>query len=396
MMNSQVIPYGKHDINQDDIDAVVDVLQNHFLTQGNKVPEFEQGLCDYTGAKYCTAVNSATSGLHVACMALGIGQGDYVWTSPNSFAASANCARYCGAQVDFVDIDPVTLNLCPVALERKLLKAQQEDRIPKAIVLVHFAGFSCDMRTIQILCKPLGIAIIEDAAHGLGGTYEGEPVGSCQYSDFAVLSFHPVKTITTAEGGAILCNDKRLADACALYAKHGITRDPDKMTGEAQGPWYYQQLVLGYNYRMSDLQGALGLTQLSRVDSFIAQRRQLAKKYLNALSGLPLRLPNSESADSSAWHLFMIELQVHKRAEVYAELHKRGIEVNVHYIPIHCHPYYRDLGFADTDFPNALSFYENALTLPLYVGMTEEQQDKVIAELQAVLSENVLSKNALS
>lgn len=380
-----MIPYGKHNIIRDDIDAVVDVLEHHFLTQGSKVPEFEKALCDYTGAKYCTAVNSGTSGLHVACLALGVGIGDYLWTSPNSFVASANCGLYCSAKVDFVDIDAVTRNICPIKLEQKLLTAQQHGTLPKALVVVHFAGHSCDMETIHALCKPLNIAIIEDAAHALGAMYKRKPVGCCEFSDMAVLSFHPVKSITTAEGGAIVSNDKILADACALYAKHGITRDIDKLSSESEGPWYYQQLVLGYNYRLSDLQAALGISQLKRIDSFIEQRRELASRYLDALSNLPLKLPTIESLKESSWHLFMVEVTEHDRKSVYQQLHRLGIGVNVHYIPIHCHPYYRDLGFAPTDFPMSVDFYEHALTLPLFVGLSHAEQDKVIEALSSVL-----------
>lgn len=398
-----MIPYGKHNINAQDIDAVVDVLQHHFLTQGSKVPEFERAICEYTGARYCTAVNSGTSGLHVACLAIGVGKGDYVWTVPNSFAASANCALYCGAQIDFVDIAPATRNMCPIKLEEKLLKAQQNGTLPKAIVVVHFAGESCDMLTISALCRPLNIMIIEDAAHALGAQYSpkknaknalsdrqelAQPltnVGNCAYSDLAVFSFHPVKSITTAEGGAIVCNSASLQDACQLYAKHGITRDSDKLVGENHGPWYYQQLVLGYNYRLSDLQAALGISQLKRIDEFVAQRRYLAKRYFEGLSDLALKLPKAESLDDSSWHLFMVELTKHERKIVYQQLHQAGIGVNVHYIPIHCHPYYQSLGFKPNDFPHALHFYENALTLPLYVGLAESEQDKVMATLRALL-----------
>lgn len=386
-----MIPYGKHNIQRQDIDAVVDVLKNHFLTQGQHVPVFEKAICDYTSAKHCIAVNSGTSGLHVACMALGIKSGDVVWTSPNSFAASANCARYCQADVDFVDIDPVSRNMCPIVLEKKLFKAREAGRLPKAIVLVHFAGVSCDILSISKLCKPLNIAIIEDAAHALGATYEKMPVGACQYSDIAVLSFHPVKSITTAEGGAITTNCAKLAEKCKLYAKHGITREPNLMVDKARsdddGQWYYQQLCLGYNYRLSDLQAALGLSQLKRLDDFIFARRQKVKRYLDALSALPISLPQSKALDHASWHLFMIELQKHKREEIYNRLHEKGIGVNVHYIPIHLHPYYRDLGFKLGQFPNAENFYKNALTLPLFVDLSDQEQQQVINTLVEVLGD---------
>lgn len=380
-----MIQYGKHKINQEDIDAVVNVLENQFLTQGSQVPLFESALCNYTKSKYAISVNSCTSGLHVACLALNVGGGHIVWTSPNSFAASANCARYCGAEVDFVDIDPVTRNMCPKALEVKLNEAKRLGKLPRAIVVVHFAGQSCDMQTIHALCHPLNIAIIEDAAHGLGGTYNDKPIGSCEFSDLAVLSFHPVKSITTAEGGAVMTNNPLLAKRCTLFAKHGITRDTNLMQGDSQGPWYYQQLELGYNYRLSDLHAALGISQLKRVDSFISERKRLAQVYLEKLSDLPLRLPQASVLDSSSWHLFMVELTEHDRLTIYETLHEQGIGVNVHYIPIHHHPYYQQLGFTCEQFPASVAFYHNALTLPLYVGLTESEQNKVVQVLTHIL-----------
>lgn len=380
-----MISYGKHSVDQQDIDAVVDVLKNQFLTQGAMVPAFEKALCDYTTAQYCTAVNSGTSGLHVACMALGITQGDVVWTSPNSFAASANCALYCGATIDFVDINSFSRNLCPVLLEQKLVQAKKNKTLPKAIVVVHFAGSSCDMQTIQALCKPLNIAIIEDAAHGLGATHKGSPIGSCEYSDLAVLSFHPVKSITTAEGGAITTNSTELAKKCKLFSSHGITKDSKQMVGEHHGAWYYQQLCLGYNYRMSDLHAALGLSQLTKIESFMASRRELAASYMKKLAGLPIKLPSDNLLEESSWHLFMIELSGHDRKTVFKQLHELGIGVNVHYIPIHLHPFYQKMGFARGQFPNAEAFYDKALTIPLYVELTEQQQDKVVEALRQVL-----------
>jgi len=380
-----MIPYGKHNVDDSDVHAVVDVLENQFLTQGTQVPIFEKALCDYTGAQYCTAVNSGTSGLHVACLALGVTKGDIVWTSPNSFAASANCALYCGAEVDFVDIDPLSRNLCLIALEEKLRAAREQGSLPKAIVVVHFAGQACDMRTINALCEPLNIAIIEDAAHGLGGTYAGNKIGSCEFSKMAVLSFHPVKSITSAEGGAVLCNDPELAKRIQLFAKHGISRDPELMQGNTEGPWYYQQLMLGYNYRLSDIHAALGLSQLKRIDTFIAERRRLAAIYLDKLADLPLQLPDIKALNTSSWHLFMIELSQHHRADIFAALHAEGIAVNVHYIPIHHHPYYQSLGFTKTQFPAAVKFYQNALTLPLYVGLSDLEQQKVVQTLSRLL-----------
>ncbi|GLR70777.1 UDP-4-amino-4,6-dideoxy-N-acetyl-beta-L-altrosamine transaminase [Agaribacter marinus] len=391
-----MIPYGKHNINDDDIASVVDVLANKFLTQGDRVPAFEQALCDYTSATYCVAVNSGTSGLHVACLALGIGKGDIVWTSPNSFAASANCALYCGADVDFVDIDPITRNICPEILAAKLQGANAQNRLPKAIVVVHFSGLSCDMQRISKLCQAHNVAIIEDAAHGLGGTYNGKPIGCCEYSDLAVLSFHPVKSITTAEGGAVLTNDDALAKQCELYAKHGITRRAEWQTRHDQGAWYYQQLALGYNYRLSDLQAALGISQLKRVDSFIAERRALAEQYDALLRELPnsydIRLPTRTGADTSAWHLYMIEVPAEARQAIFDELRAHDVGVNVHYIPIHWHPYYQSLGFSKAMFANAEHFYEGAITLPLYVGLSDDAQKTVVNTLTMALRKYLPAK----
>ena len=380
-----MIPYGKHSIVQADIDAVVDVLENKFLTQGETVPLFEQALCNYTGAKYAVAVNSGTSGLHVACLAAGVGQGDIVWTVPNSFVASANCAKYCGADVDFVDIDSETRNISICALAGKLERASKHNQLPKALIVVHFAGLSCDMAEIAEMLAPYPIVMIEDDAHGLGGSYREHKIGSCRFSDIAVLSFHPVKSITTAEGGAVMTNQVEMADKAALYAKHGVTRDPQKLT-ERHGPWYYQQHVLGFNYRLSDLQAALGLTQLKRLDGFIKKRAALAARYNQKLQGLPLNLPLPEAQNNkSAWHLFMIELQAYDRAEIFAQLKANGVGVNVHYIPIHLQPFYQQLGFASGDFPNAEKFYDGALTLPLYPDLSLDDQDKVVNALVELL-----------
>ncbi len=368
-----MINYGKHNINQDDINAVVDVLEHHFLTQGSKVPEFEMALCEYTTAQYCTAVNSGTSGLHVACLALEIEAGDWVWTSPNSFAASSNCALYCGANVSFVDIDPVTRNMSVEALAAKLRDAKLRDELPKAIVVVHFAGSTCDMFAISKVCKPYNVRIIEDAAHSLGATYNGKPVGSCEFSDLAVVSFHPVKSITTAEGGAVFCNNASLAQKCILFSKHGITRDTALMENKSQqhGDWYYEQLRLGFNYRLSDIQAALGISQLTRISGFIKARRTIAKKYFEELADLPITLPSIDDYTESSWHLFMIEVDASIRKHLYEALHEKGIAINVHYIPIHTHPYYEKLGFAWGDYPNAEAFYLRAITLPIYVGTNE-------------------------
>jgi UDP-4-amino-4,6-dideoxy-N-acetyl-beta-L-altrosamine transaminase len=380
-----MIPYGKHLVDEDDIDAVVDVLRNQFLTQGSVVPQFEQALCDYTGAKHCVAVNSATSGLHVACLAAGVSVGDVVWTVPNSFVASANCALYCGASIDFVDVDPLTRNIDIDALHQKLLNAANLNRLPKALIVVHFSGLSCDMQSIRRLTQKYSIVLIEDAAHGLGGSYQQSKIGSCVYSDMAVLSFHPVKSITSAEGGAVLTNQSSLHEKLKLFTKHGVTKDPSQYQGESHGPWYYQQIELGYNYRLSDMQAALGLSQLKKLNVFIQKRSEIAKVYDKYLADLPLKLPVVQTQSQSAWHLYMIELTQHDRQDVYQQLHNKGVGVNVHYIPIHLQPFYQKMGFKQGDFPVSEHFYQNALTLPLFPSLTATEQTKVIDTLHEVL-----------
>ena len=391
MASEKIIPYGTHVVDQSDIDAVVDVLENHFLTQGNKVPEFEQALCDYTGAKHCTAVNSATSGLHIACLAAGVQSGDIVWTTPNSFVASANCALYCGAQVDFVDMDAQTRNIDIAQLATKLAQAKQSQQLPKALVVVHFAGFSCDMKVISSLLDGTDICLIEDAAHGLGGSYAGSKIGSCAYSDMAVLSFHPVKSLTTAEGGAVMTNSPEYAQRLGLFGKHGITRDTELMQGEGidleqQGTWFYQQMCLGFNYRLSDMQAALGISQLKKLDDFITARQARATIYFDELQHLPIKLPLNDTENQSAWHLFMIELQQHDRKQVFTQLQARGIGVNVHYIPIHVHPFYQQLGFKYGDYPVSEEYYEKAITIPLFPTLSADDQYRVIEVLKEVLA----------
>ncbi|MFT6898248.1 MAG: UDP-4-amino-4,6-dideoxy-N-acetyl-beta-L-altrosamine transaminase [Paraglaciecola sp.] len=377
-----MLPYGRHHVDQDDIDAVTDVLKNQFLTQGACVPAFEQALCDYTGADYAQAVNSGTSGLHIACLAAGVGEGDIVWTVPNSFVASANCAKYCGADIDFVDMDPVTRNLSVALLQAKI---EGCETLPKALIVVHFSGASCDMQAISAMTRKHNIILIEDAAHALGGCYNGKPIGNCEYSDMAVFSFHPVKSITTAEGGAVITNDKKLYKRLVLFAKHGITRDPQQLVAQDQGDWYYEQQELGYNYRLSDLHAALGISQLRKLDHFIHFRRKKAAVYLQALAKLPLILPPQSSLEDSAWHLFMIELKDHDRRVIFEQLRARGIGVNVHYIPIHLQPYYQRLGFKLGNFPNAEGFYSHALTLPLFPLMSDKEQQQVIDVLHQLL-----------
>ena len=380
-----MIPYGKHLVDEQDVEAVVDVLRNQFLTQGSIVPKFEQALCDYTGCQFATAVNSATSGLHVACLAAGVQQGDVVWTVPNSFVASANCALYCGATIDFVDIDATTRNIDVEALAVKLEQASVANLLPKALIVVHFSGLSCEMQTIQSLANKHSVVLIEDAAHALGGSYQKQKIGSCQFSDMTVLSFHPVKSITSAEGGAVLTNNMALDRDLKLFAKHGVTRDASQMVTASQGPWYYQQVALGYNYRLSDLHAALGLSQLSKLDSFIHRRTELALRYQQKLAGLPLTLPTLDNQSKSAWHIYMVEVTEHQRKEVFESLQQKGVGVNVHYIPIHLHPYYQQLGFKQGDFPVTEKFYQHALTLPLYPSLSDQQQNIVIDALHQVL-----------
>lgn len=381
-----MIPYGRQDITQEDIDAVVEVLGSDFLTQGPKVPLFEQAIATYCGAEFGVAVNSATSALHIACLALDLGQGDWLWTTPITFVASANCGLYCGAKVDFVDIDPTTYNMCPQALEQKLMEAEAAGRLPKIVVPVHLCGEPCDMQAIHQLSLRFGFKIIEDASHAVGGQYDGLPVGKCRYSDITVFSFHPVKIITSAEGGLATTNDKALAERMGLFRSHGITRDPAHMTHAADGPWYYQQIELGYNYRMTELQAALGLQQLSRLDHYVARRHELADRFDVQLKSLPLQLPIRHPENLSGLHLYVIRLEnTKRRLDVFTRLREAGIGVNVHYIPVHYQPYYQAMGFKQGDFPNAETYYAGAISLPMYPTMSEAQQDEVIAALTAIL-----------
>jgi UDP-4-amino-4,6-dideoxy-N-acetyl-beta-L-altrosamine transaminase len=381
-----MIPYGKHQVDDDDVAAVVDVLCNKFLTQGQLIPEFERRLGEYAGSQFAVAVNSGTSGLHIACLAAGVGEGDLVWTVPNSFVASANCALYCGADIDFVDIAPLTRNICLDALRQKFVEAVEKNSLPKALIVVHFAGLSCHMQAIQTLCLEHAVILIEDAAHAFGGSYQAGKIGSCQYSDMTVLSFHPVKSITTAEGGAVLTNSRDVHHKLQLFAKHGVTREQEFMSEPSHGPWYYQQIELGYNYRLSDLHAALGISQLNKLDGFIQKRTEIAQHYQAALVDQPLILPPADENSQSAWHLYMLELQGHDRLSIFNALRNKGVGVNVHYIPIHLQPYYQNLGFKQGDFPNAEAFYLNAITIPLFPGMTADEQDKVVQALKEVLA----------
>ncbi|MGE8297697.1 MAG: UDP-4-amino-4,6-dideoxy-N-acetyl-beta-L-altrosamine transaminase [Pseudomonas sp.] len=384
-----MIPYGRQDITQADIDAVVKVLKSDFLTQGPMVPRFEQGVARNVGAAHALAVNSATSALHIACLALGLGPGDRLWTSPVTFVASANCGLYCGAEVDFVDIDPRTYNVCPKALEAKLQQAERDGTLPKVVVPVHLCGQPCDMQAIHTLAKRYGFRVIEDASHAIGGKYQGEFIGNCRYSDITVFSFHPVKIITTAEGGMALTNDASLAERMALLRSHGITREPSKMTHESDGPWYYQQIDLGFNYRMTELQAALGVTQLERLDRYVARRHELARRYDQLLAGLPVTTPWQHPDSYSGLHLYVIRLQLEtlrsSHRQVFESLREQGIGVNLHYIPVHTQPYYQRMGFQAGDFPEAERYYREAISLPMYQTMTEQQQDEVIAALHKAI-----------
>ena len=385
-----MIPYGRQDISQADIDAVIAVLQSDYLTQGPMVPRFELKVAEHVGARYALAVNSATSALHVACLALGLGPGDRLWTSPITFVASANCALYCGAIVDFVDIDPRTYNLCPIALEHKLQQAERSGCLPKVVVPVHLCGQPCDMQAIYALAQRYGFRVIEDASHAIGGKYQGSFIGDCRYSDITVFSFHPVKIITTAEGGMALTNDAQLAERMSLLRSHGITREPEKMTREADGPWYYQQIELGFNYRMTELQGALGLSQMERLNRYVARRHELAQRYDTLLAGLPLQTPWQHPNSYSGLHLYVIRLHLDQlgssHRQVFECLREQGIGVNLHYIPVHLQPYYERLGFQRGDFPQAESYYREAISLPMFQTMTEQQQDAVITALQRAIA----------
>lgn len=384
-----MIPYGRQDITESDIKAVLEVLESSHLTQGPAVPRFEQDVIRHSNAKYAVAVNSATSALHIACLAMGLGEGDWLWTTPNTFVASANCALYCGGRVDFVDIDPRTYNLCPVALEQKLVKAEREGRLPKVVLPVHFAGQPCDMRSIHALSQKYGFKIIEDASHAIGGLYLNEPIGNCRYSDITIFSFHPVKIITSAEGGMAVTNSEKYAEKMALLRSHGITRTPSLMTKPMEGSWYYQQVDLGFNYRMTDLQAALGSSQMSRLLHYVARRHELANRYNKLLAELPLITPWQNKDGRSAYHLYVIRLKLDQiernHGEVFEALRAREILVNLHYIPVHTQPYYQAMGFAVGDFPEAEKYYTEAISIPLFPALKESEQDYVIESLKELL-----------
>lgn len=384
------IPYGKQDIRQQDIDAVVEVLRSDFLTQGPVVPEFERCVATYCGASYAVAANSATSALHIACLALDLKPGDRLWTSPITFVASANCALYCGADVDFVDVDPETYNMCPKALAQKLATAAAEGKLPKVVVAVHLCGQSCEMEAIRALSQQFGFFVIEDASHAIGGRYRDMPIGNCQYSDITVFSFHPVKIVTSAEGGMAVTNDPVLAARMDLLRSHGITRDPTQMTMASEGAWYYQQIALGYNYRMTELQAALGVSQMSRVNEYVARRHELADQYKASLNDLPIRLPVARSDCYSALHLYVVRVLARQsgasRKDVFSRMRECGIGVNVHYIPVHTQPYYLKMGFKKGDFPVAEAYYDEALSLPLYPAMDNGDVTRVVDVLRDSLA----------
>lgn len=381
-----MIPYGKQDISEDDIDAVVSALKSDFLTQGPVVEKFERRVADYCGVKYAIAVSSCTAALHLSYMACGLGPGKRLWTSPNTFVATANAALYCGAEIDFVDIDPRTYNMSPQALRKKLVQAKKENALPNIVVPVHFSGRSCQLDEIHKLSKEYGFEIIEDAAHCIGASYKGKKIGSCEYSKAAAFSFHPVKIITTGEGGIITTNDKEMHQRLLRLRTHGITRDHNIMQKKDEGAWYFEQLDLGYHYRITDIQCALGLSQMDRLDEFVERRRFLAGHYAERLGGLNLQLPYLEGDGDSSWHIYVVQLpESANRRNIFDQMREHEIGVNVHYIPVHLQPYYKQKGFKAGDFPEAENYYKRALTLPLYPGLTEDEQDHICKSLGSCL-----------
>ncbi len=388
-MITEYIPYGRQSISDEDIKSVVDVLRSEWLTQGPAIERFEKAVADYCGAKYAVAVNSATSALHIACIAAGLGPEDILWTSPNTFVASANCGLYCGASVDFVDIDSHSYNINVDELEIKLGKAKNAGKLPKIIIPVHFAGQSCEIDHIFKLSEKYGLKIIEDASHAIGGSFRGNKIGSCSFSDMTVFSFHPVKIITTGEGGMVLTNRKDFYERLIRLRSHGITRNPEIMKDDTHGPWYYQQIDLGYNYRMTDIQAALGVSQMNRLDDFVKHRNFLADRYNELLKDLPIILPWQHPDSYSAYHLYVIRLRLGEinktHRQVFEELRASGVGVNLHYIPVHTQPYYKRLGFKFGDFPEAERYYSEAISLPIYYGLTDQQQDFVVNTIEEIL-----------
>lgn len=381
-----MIPYGRQWVTEDDIAAVAEVLRSDLITQGPVSDGFERVVAEYCGAEYAVAVSNGTAALHLAVIAMGLDSDGLLWTTPNTFVASANCARFVGADVDFVDMDPATFNMSPDALQDKLEAAEKSGRLPDIVVPVHFAGASCDMVRIHELSERYGFQILEDAAHAIGGKYHGAPVGSCKHSDMTTFSFHPVKIVTTGEGGMVVTNDEGLAHKARLLHVHGITRDESIMRGESDGPWYYQQLALGHNFRITDIQAALGISQMKRIGEFIARRNAIAATYREAFLSLPVACQAVADDALSAYHLFVVTLDHHDRCEVYDRLREHGVGSAVHYIPVHLQPYYRDLGFKAGDFPNAEDYYARAITLPMYPMMSDDDIETVVQALTAVLA----------
>ena len=381
----KTIPYGRQDVTERDIEAVSDVLRSDWLTQGPAVPRFEEAVAKYCEADFGVAVSSATSALHVACLALDLGPGDWLWTSSNTFVASANCGLYCGAKVDFIDIDPHTYNMCVDDLEAKLEAAEREGRLPKVVIPVHFAGQSCDMKAIYALSRKYDFRIIEDASHAIGGRYRGEPIGNCRFSDIAIFSFHPVKIITTGEGGMAMTNDSELANRMRRLRTHGITREPAMMSRPPDGPWYYEQIELGLNYRMTDIQAALGLSQLDRLDRYIDRRKELVGQYESLLAGLPVAIPLQHPDSDSAWHLYVVRLDLSStertHLDVFTRLRRSGVGVNLHYIPVHTQPYYQAQDLVTYHCPEAERYYAEALSLPLFPTLRNEDQESVVTAL---------------
>ena len=385
-----VIPYARQSINQQDIDAVVAVLQSDYLTQGPAVPAFEQAVADLVGAKYAIAGNSATSLLHVACLALDVKPGDLVWTSPITFVASANCALYCGAEIDFVDIDGETFNMSPSALEEKLEQARQKNKLPKVIIPVHMGGQSCEMQSIYSLAQKYGVSVIEDASHAIGGSYNGKRIGDCRYSDITIFSFHPVKIITSGEGGMATTQDEHLAKKMRMFRSHGITRNSQEFINTNDGPWYYEQQELGFNYRLTDIAAALGLSQLQRIDQFIKQRNEIADRYNKAFTGTAITAPSISENVISAFHLYIARYEFSHhgitKGHLFSAMKEHGILLNLHYIPIYRQPYFQKLGFDETSFPNAEKYYAEAFSIPMYADLQESDQNSVISSLLNVLS----------
>lgn len=385
-----LIPYNKQQINNIDIEAVVNALKSAWLTQGPVLEQFERAVAEYCGARYAVAVSNGTAALHIACLAAGLGKDDILWTSPNTFIASANCALYCGARPDFVDIDPRTYNMSISELEAKLFKKKKTGHLPKIVIPVHFAGQSCEMEQIYSLSKKYDFIAIEDACHALGGSYKESKIGSCKFSDITVFSFHPVKTITTGEGGMVLTNNENLYQKLIRLRTHGITKNTEFIQGKVLGAWCYEQIELGFNYRLTDIQAALGCSQMLRLNAFVERRRRLAKRYDALLKSLPLVLPYQHPDSNSAFHLYPVRLKLNEisksREQVFDELRKAGIGVNVHYIPVHTQPFYQRLGFKTGDFPVAEGYYQEAISLPLYYDLTDDNQDFVISIASKVLA----------